>query len=125
MGWVAGGAKTGLAGSFGRPPNLEGWIRDTPAAFETLRFLLEKPAGNPVMEMERRAGDANQVVRTLNQLQHAGLVKIHVERLTHELVARVPEPKVRELKLLLDHLLSQGWPLSRDIGLAAKRARKK
>lgn len=108
-----------------RPPNLAGWIRETPAAVETLRILLERPTGNPVVEMERRAGDPNQVVRTLNQLQHAGLVKIHVEALTHELVARVPAPKVEDLKLLLDTLKTGGWPLSGDLGQAANRARAK
>lgn len=108
-----------------RPPNLEGWIRETPAAVETLRILLERPAGNPVIEMERRAGDPSQVVRTLNQLQHAGLVKINVEALTHELVARVPERKVDDLKVLLDSLKTEGWPLSSNLGQAAKRARAK
>jgi hypothetical protein len=108
-----------------RPPNLEGWIRETPAALETLRILLERPAGNPVVDMERRAGDPNQVVRTLNQLQHAGFVKFQVEALTHELVAKVPDRKVDDLKVLLQRLKPDGWPLSADLGQAAKRARAK
>jgi len=105
-----------------RPPNLEGWIRETPAAVETLRILLEKPAGNPVVEMERRAGDPSQVVRTLNQLQHAGLVKINVEALTHELVVRVPEPRVEDLKVLLKKLKAGGWNLQGEAGQSVNSA---
>jgi predicted transcriptional regulator len=85
----------------GRPPGIEGWIGGRPAALETLRSLLNAPQGSRVAELERRTGDAVQVVRTLNELQNAGLVTIDVERTTHELVARVPEKNVPELKRLL------------------------
>jgi hypothetical protein len=54
-----------------------------------------------VADLERRTGDPHQVVRTLNELQHAGLVKIQVEHTTHELVARVPENSRDALRLLL------------------------
>jgi len=103
-----------------RPPNLEGWIRETPAALETLRILLERPGGNRVNELERRGGNPHEVVRTLNQLQNAGLVKINVEALTHELVARVPERKVDDLKILLDKLREEGSKLHEELGHGAK-----
>ena len=85
----------------GRPPGIEGWIGGRPAAVETLRVLLNEPHGSRVAELERRTGNSVDVVRTLNELQNAGLVKIHVERATHELVASVPEKNLDELKRLL------------------------
>lgn len=87
-----------------RPPGLEGWISQTPAALETLRILVDRPAGSRIAELERSGGDPMQVVRTLHHLQSAGLVNIHVERATHELVARVPEHSVERLKVLLHRL---------------------
>lgn len=58
---------------------------------QTVRALLNAPAGSRIVDLERSMGDSNQVVRTLNELQNAGLVRIQVEHKTHELVARVPE----------------------------------
>ena len=84
-----------------RPPGLEGWIGGRPAAVETLRVLVSEPRGRRVVDLERLMGDSMQVVRTLNELQNAGLVKIHVEQATHELIAKVPESNLEELKRLL------------------------
>jgi len=72
-----------------------------PAALETLRELVARPKGSRVADLELRTGDATQVVRTLNELRNAGLVKIHVEPSTHELVARVPDTSVEAVKSLL------------------------
>lgn len=85
----------------GRPPGIEGWIGGRPAALETLRVLVSEPKGRRVADLERMTGDAMQVVRTLNELQNAGLVKIHVEQATHELIAKVPESNLEELRRLL------------------------
>jgi 2-methylisocitrate lyase-like PEP mutase family enzyme len=68
---------------------------------ETIRALVNQPAGSRVVDLERRTGDPNQVVRTLNELQHAGLVRIHLERASHELVARVSDRRLEELRTLL------------------------
>jgi 2-methylisocitrate lyase-like PEP mutase family enzyme len=84
------------------PPGIEGWIGGRPAALETLRALISKPAGSRVVDLERATGDPNQVVRTLNELQNAGLVRIHIEHATHELVARVSDKRLEELRMLLD-----------------------
>ena len=71
---------------------------------ETVRALVNQPAGSRVVDLERRAGDPNQVVRTLNELQHAGLVRIHLEHASHELVARVSDQRLEELRSLLDKI---------------------
>jgi DNA-binding PadR family transcriptional regulator len=47
-------------------------------------------------------GDPKQVVRTLNELQNAGLVRIHIEHASHELVARVSDQRLEELRSLLE-----------------------
>ena len=73
-------------------------------ALATLRALVSAPAGSRVADLERRGGDPSQVVRTLNELQQAGLVKIQVEQKTHELVARVPEKSIDALRMLLNRV---------------------
>jgi hypothetical protein len=84
-----------------KPAGIEAWIDTRPAAVETLRALVSAPAGSRVSDLERRMGDPHQVVRTLNALQNAGLVRIHVEQSTHELVAKVPHGREEALRLLL------------------------
>jgi 2-methylisocitrate lyase-like PEP mutase family enzyme len=96
-----GGSELVSSRPVARPPGLEGWIGGRPAALETLRVLVAQPLGSRVADLERRTGDAMQVVRTLNELQNAGLVKIHVEQATHELIAKVEESNLDELKRLL------------------------
>ena len=85
-------------------PTLEGWLGQSPAARETLRILIDRPAGSPITELERKGGDPKQVVRTLHELQTAGLLKLHVEQTTHELVAKVPEHEVERVRGLLGKL---------------------
>lgn len=92
------------AGAISKPPNLEGWLATSTAALETMRLLLERPTGSHVSELENKAGDPSQVVRTLNQLQNAGLVTIQVERETHELVARVPDQSRERLRGIVRRL---------------------
>src|SRR5690349_10399147 len=79
QGWAIGGLGMVAGRPVARPPGIEGWIGGRPAAVETLRVLVSEPKGRRVADLERMTGDARQVVRTLNELQHAGLVKIHVE----------------------------------------------
>ena len=71
---------------------------------ETLRALLNQPSGSRVADLERQMGDPKQVVRTLNELQNAGLVRIHIEHASHELVARVSDKRLEELRMLLEKL---------------------
>ena len=59
------------------------------------------PSGKRVADLERRAVDSGQVVRTLNELQNAGMIRIQVEHKTHELVAQVPDNRIDALRLLL------------------------
>ena len=68
---------------------------------ETVRALLGADTGQRVVDLERQGGDPNQVVRTLNELQNAGFVKIQVEHATHELIARVPPHSRDALRTLL------------------------
>ena len=87
-----------------RPNAVEGWLTGSAVALETLRSVASQPAGRSINELERRLGDAVGVVRTLNRMQHLGLIEINVDRTTTELIVRVSKDNEVRLKELIDRL---------------------
>ncbi len=70
-------------------------------AKETIRELADAPDGRRVVDLEERIGEPVEVVRTLNRLQQAGLVRIQVEPGSLELTVRPARGRSEALRELL------------------------